>query len=76
MIPFMWAPRVGKTKLWCKKSEQWLPLWILTQRGPEGAFWVVEMLYALTGVVITQVYPFIKRHRPEHTKLLSFIVCK
>jgi len=67
----MWAPRVGKTKLWCKKSEQWLPLGILTGRGPEGAFWVVEMLYTLIGV-----YPFIKRHCTECRKLVYFIVCK
>ena len=45
MVPFMWTPRVGKTKLWCEKSDPWLPLGILTGRGPEGTFWVVEMFY-------------------------------
>ena len=57
-------------------SEQRLTLGILTGRGPEGTFWVVEMLYTLVGVGVTQVYPFIKRHCTEQLKLIYFIVYK
>lgn len=48
----------------------------LTGRGPEASFWVMEMFCTLIGMVVTQVYPFIKRHCTEHLESVRFIMCK
>lgn len=45
-------------------------------KGAQGTFWVREMVCTLTGVVVTQMYPFVKRHCTERLKRVHFIMCK
>ena len=38
-------------------GEQWT-----TWKEYKGTFWVMEMLYVLIGVMVTQVYAFVRSH--------------
>lgn len=84
--PFIRNSRTGKTYLWLKKSDQWLPqrrVQGLTWKGHEATFWEDgDVLYlagcALTGyIILSNSSPFTYLTSAQTLcEILPLILCK
>lgn len=48
----------------------------MTTKGHDGSFRVMENLYVLIVVVVTQLYISVKIHRPVYQRRANFTICK